>query len=198
MDEDRATLVERVSIFENAQRFIRQAIRLRLVNADLFYIYGNLLYVHPEKNADTQSEHTEFAINQFDVALRLDPTHSMARLYKAHCLHDLERWQDAVQNYMMVDPQRLLEENPYWKWRTLKMQEQMALCCVKAGELDHSIAILSRYFDELDELTDDEGIYDVVNLDDAFQVLQEIDQPAFWQRFQKIVDRLEMRKRYFP
>lgn len=86
------------------------------------------------------------ALALFDGALALEPDHAWSRLYRAHCLHDLQRWPAAVAAYEAVP--RDAFKGPV-SWRMDLLVEQQAFCAWRAGELDLARAgfetILKRY-----------------------------------------------------
>src|SRR5262249_15318745 len=77
----------------------------------------------------------------FGDALARGSDRVMTRLYLAHCLHDQERWVEALAAYQAVDPARLDEETGGWqRWRILKWQEQIGLCLARLGRDDEARA----------------------------------------------------------
>ncbi|CAN97661.1 hypothetical protein sce7492 [Sorangium cellulosum So ce56] len=88
----------------------------------------------------------ESALACFEAAAVLDPSSGWARLYRAHCLHDLGRWSEAAQAYFEVDPSFFVGPNA---WRYDLLREQRAWCLLQAGERDQALAeflgIMQRY-----------------------------------------------------
>ncbi len=88
----------------------------------------------------------ESALACFESAVLLDPSYGWARLYQAHCLHDLERWPEAALAYSEVDPSFLV--GPI-AWRYDLLREQRAWCLLQAGEREQALAeflgLLHRY-----------------------------------------------------
>lgn len=88
----------------------------------------------------------EAALACFEKAVQLEPGHGWARLYRAHCLHDLERWAEAARAYSEVAPAFLV--GPI-AWRYDLLREQRAWCLLQAGEREQALAeflaLLQRY-----------------------------------------------------
>jgi tetratricopeptide (TPR) repeat protein len=86
------------------------------------------------------------ALRCFVEAVALDPSFGWARLYRAHCLHDLGRWAEAAVAYSDVDP-AFFEGNRAWRYDLLR--EQRAFCLLQAGDHEQALAeflaILERY-----------------------------------------------------
>jgi tetratricopeptide (TPR) repeat protein len=72
-----------------------------------------------------------------------------SQLYRAHCLHDLGRWPEALDAYGRVDRAQLVGSAA---WRVDVMAEQKALCLYKVGRAAEAQAmlleILRRYLRE--------------------------------------------------
>lgn len=116
----------RRSIMRVAYFSAHEAIRLSAADPDAQYLMGYLLYMDPDHSPGE-------AIGWFEGALELAPTHGWSRLYRAHCLHDLERWHEAAEAYDAVDPAFLVGHRA---WRLEHMLEQRAWCRLKAGDID--------------------------------------------------------------
>ncbi|MEM9512766.1 MAG: hypothetical protein AAF978_08825 [Cyanobacteria bacterium P01_E01_bin.48] len=182
---------DRIEIAKEAEAYLLQAKLLAPTDADLIYSHGKLLYSHPERVSHKDSEYVGLALEQFEVALAQDSKHQMAALYKAHCLNDQEQWRNAFEAYSKVDTKELIKQYPYWKWRTLKLQEQKALCCAKMGDINQAIQILLNFFDTVEQLSEQASKYDVVNLDESVDLLTNIitNRPELLQRLKTIAER---------
>ncbi|MEM6294306.1 MAG: hypothetical protein AAGA54_23735 [Myxococcota bacterium] len=97
-------------------------------SADAAYLRGATLYASPGDRLDE-------ALAWFDQALELDETHAWARLYRAHALHDLQRWVDAAEAYALADTPMRGGPQP---WRLELLREQRAYCLMRAGRLGES------------------------------------------------------------
>ncbi|MEZ4393259.1 MAG: tetratricopeptide repeat protein [Polyangiales bacterium] len=116
-----------------------RAIELRPSDAGAHYALGMLHY-------SFQDGSIEVALNCFEAAIAADPSFGWARLYRAHCLHDLGRWSDAAQAYSEVDPSSLVGPRA---WRYDLLREQRAWCLLQAGQREQALSeflgILHRY-----------------------------------------------------
>ncbi|MEZ4339375.1 MAG: tetratricopeptide repeat protein [Sandaracinaceae bacterium] len=74
---------------------------------------------------------TEDAAEWFEQTLALDPDHGYALLFRAHCLHDQERWGEAVEAYRAVPLETF--EGPK-AWLVEIVQEAQAYCLLRAGD----------------------------------------------------------------
>jgi tetratricopeptide (TPR) repeat protein len=108
----------------------RTAIDCDPMDADGHYALGRVLYWHdPCERED--------ALRSFEEATRLDPDHQWARLYVAHCLHDLERWSEASDAYGRVS---LSAFDGPTGWRRELLREQRAYCMLRSGRRDEALA----------------------------------------------------------
>lgn len=116
-----------------------RAIELRPNDAGAHYALGMLYY-------SFQDGSIESALACFEAAIGADPNVGWARLYRAHCLHDLSRWSEAAQAYSDVDPAFLVGPRA---WRYDLLREQRAWCLLQAGQRGQALAeflgILHRY-----------------------------------------------------
>lgn len=89
---------------------------------------------------------TEDALGELERAIELDGSHGFARLYRAHCLHDLERFEEAAAAYDDVPHGAFRGPT---SWRMDLLVEQRAHCRGMAGDLDGARAdferVLTRY-----------------------------------------------------
>lgn len=96
---------------------------------------------------------TEEALEWLDRALALDPSHVDARMYRAHCLHDLSRWSEAVAAYGAVPSEALVASSR--EWLVVYLLEARALCRLKSGDRDGALrdfdAVLCHYESDPDE-----------------------------------------------
>lgn len=97
-----------------------------------FAVFGHTLY---------SSGETVEALVQYEAALRLAPDYGWAQLYRAHCLHDLERWHEAADAYSRVD---LGFFNGPISWRADLLRAQRAYCLVQMGELHQALREFER------------------------------------------------------
>ncbi|WP_437597028.1 hypothetical protein WMF28_30985 [Sorangium sp. So ce590] len=116
-----------------------RAIELRPNDAAAHYALGMMEY---------SFEHGSMlsALASFETAVACDPSFGWARLYRAHCLHDLRRWPEAAQAYSEVDPSFLVGPKT---WRNDLLREQRAWCLLQAGHTEQALTeflgILHRY-----------------------------------------------------
>ena len=96
-----------------------------------------------------------------------------------------------------MDGTRLLAEHPEWRWRILKRDEQLALCAGKMGKTEEAIHRMRVLFDEIEALDAEEAIFEVVNLDEAVELLTRVIHcPELSRRLIAIVQKLELDVRY--
>ena len=102
-------------------------------------LLGELCYVDPDHGPAE-------ALPWFDRALAAAPDDGWARLYRAHCLHDLGRFREAAAAYDAVTPAIFTGEDA---WRHEHLLEQRACCWLKAGEIERAhaeiVALLERW-----------------------------------------------------
>jgi tetratricopeptide (TPR) repeat protein len=98
-------------------------------DADLRYTLGYVLYL-------ARPSRTTEALAEFELALALDDGHAWANLYRAHCLHDLERWDEAAAAYGKVNAAAFAGHRA---WRIELLREQQAYCLLRAGRRDDAL-----------------------------------------------------------
>jgi hypothetical protein len=84
------------------------------------------------------------ALAWYERALFVDPSHGWASLYRAHCLHDLERWAEAADTYSAVDPSFLVGPRA---GRYEHLLESRAFCRWRAGETGRAQAEFEELLD---------------------------------------------------
>lgn len=80
--------------------------------------------------SDDWELHIEKSIQNFKKAIELDVTNVLPQLYLAHCYHDLNQLELALENYQKVDKEKLKE---FRVWRYTKLIEQIGYCQYKLG-----------------------------------------------------------------
>ncbi|MFK8001907.1 MAG: tetratricopeptide repeat protein [Polyangiales bacterium] len=133
--DKKTALQERLT--KEAEGYFRHARELDAKDAHVRHAHGYLLMC-----AGRQDE----ALALFDEAIALDPTHGWAHLYRAHCLHDLKRWPEAVAAYEAVPREAF--KGPV-SWRMDLLVQQQAFCSLRAGDTTAARqgfeTILTRY-----------------------------------------------------
>lgn len=103
-------------------------------DADMHFLVGHVAYMD-------RSSATEEALAACSRALELQPEHAMARLYRAHCLHDLERWAEAADAYAEATLASFSRSN---RWRKALAREQRAYCMWRGGEVDQARVVFEE------------------------------------------------------
>lgn len=91
---------------------------------------------------------TEEAAEWFERTLALDPEHGYALLYRAHCLHDQERWDDAVAAYRAVPLGTFTGPKA---WLVDVVQEARAYCRLRAGDRSGALAEFEQLLERFDK-----------------------------------------------
>lgn len=106
-------------------------------NASLYSTLGRTHY---------ELRRLEEAFDAYQTAVNLEPDYVWAALYKAHCLHDLKRWSEAVAAYEAVDISSF--DGPK-SWRGVLLRDQLAICRLHSGDESSAVteieAALHRY-----------------------------------------------------
>lgn len=190
---DRETAIK---IAADSESSIDHALELAPDDPDSHYKKGLLFYDHPARQASVD-EFRNKALEYFEKTIALDPTHDMAMLYQAHCHHDSQDWVSAYACYAKVDGNRLLRQRPTWLWRIFKRDEQLALCAGKLGKSTEALQRINQLFDQIDDLTEEQLTFEVVNLDEAVELLRSAVRDSKTQeRLDKLVQVLGLQKRY--
>ncbi len=134
MDEDDPL---REEILNESLQFCREGIAINPDFDSLHCSLGNTLY---------EFRRTAEALAAYQKAVELNSKHVWAALYKAHCLHDLERWSEAIEAYEAVD---ISQFDGIKSWRGVLLRDQIASCRLHAGDVDQALedfqAALHRY-----------------------------------------------------
>ena len=96
------------------------------LDPDCHYILGLIDYESQDWRQNIDS-----SINHFKAATKSDKNDFLARLYVAHCYHDLNQLELALDNYLKVDKVKLKQ---FQFWRYVKMIEQIGYCYYKLGD----------------------------------------------------------------
>ncbi|WP_372366003.1 tetratricopeptide repeat protein [Candidatus Uabimicrobium sp. HlEnr_7] len=81
------------------------------------------------------------ALEYYDKALSIDPQHSWSLLYRAHCLHDLQNWEEAAKAYSRLKANFFCGNQ---SWRYEIFLEQKGYCYYKAGEKSKALSEFSH------------------------------------------------------
>ncbi len=92
--------------------------------------------------SDEWEIHIEESILNFKKAIELDKSNVLPQLYLAHCYHDLNQLELALENYNKVDREKLKE---FRVWRYTKLIEQIGYCYYKLGKKK----LGEQYFEEV-------------------------------------------------
>lgn len=128
---------QRAIILNEARSICREGLAVAPSNASLHLSLGRCEYALGD---------TKQALTHFEDAVDLDAKLMWAVLYRAHCLHDLEQWDDAANAYEDVD---LSFFKGYQQWRANLVCEQLAECYLRSGKREKALigfkAALKRY-----------------------------------------------------
>lgn len=195
MDASRTPgLPEQALIAREGEDVLSRASALHPGDSDIAHAMGLLFYNHPLRGEDKWT-YARAALEWFQRASEWDPSNVIARLYLAHCHHDLMDWLPALKSYEGVDLDRLARE--WAPWRALKCKEQMAACHAKLGFADEAIRRFTALLDEIAPLDEEALTEDVVNLDELVDaVTRDLRDSELLRRTRAAVNRLEFGKRY--
>ncbi|MEM7604426.1 MAG: hypothetical protein AAF411_03645 [Myxococcota bacterium] len=120
---------QRSKLVALSRRCLYRAWELQPDDAGIAYSMGLWHYFFGEDRDETAE--------WFERALRLEPSHGYARLYRAHCLHDAARWAEAVEAYEAVPLNTFTGPKA---WLVDLHLEALAYCRLRAGDRDGSLA----------------------------------------------------------
>lgn len=182
------------------KRVIREFARKALERAqeiapeDSFSAYWMGMYYY---DSSVKNDKTLQALEWFTRAVKLDEQNHFAKLYCAHCFHDLHQWTQAIAAYEAVNQTRILEENPYALWRVLKLKEQIAYCYSQAGQHSEAMTRFNRFIDEILSLDEEAQQDDVVNIYDLVEASTQIlKDENLLKRTRELVETLKLKYLY--
>jgi len=121
-----------------ALRYLHRARELAPDDAQVAYSLGKWHYLFGQ---------LEEASTWFERTLAIDAEHGWALLYRAHCLHDAERWAEAVEAYAAVPLEAFHGPRA---WRVDMILEAQGYCRLMAGDREGAVVDLSRLMERLD------------------------------------------------
>ena len=139
-------------------------------DAQDYHILGLVYYGTSEDNPDLEKAHGFFL-----SSLEIDSKYNMARLYSAHCSHDLGNYKDALKDYLSVDAVELINDFAFWRYA--KLQEQIGYCYHKLGEKKRALIYFERLLgfyqrESTDTLVDPTEIFEC--LDPEHEIVKQI------------------------
>jgi tetratricopeptide (TPR) repeat protein len=187
-------LADRIRIADEAVRILHQALELSPRNGRIAHTLGLAYYNHPARANDEESFRSQ-AIDWFTQAVEWESGDTIAQLYLAHCFHDRKDWPRAIAEYEKIDLERLSRD--WHVWRSVKCQEQVALCHAYAGDREEATRRFSAFLDQA-ELWDAETLEDrIMNVDELVVAATKIlNDPRLLERTRTLVDRLGLKKHY--
>lgn len=120
------------------------SVRIDLLNESLSVCQSGLAAAGENASLYSTLGRTHYELRQlegslaaYQTAVNLEPDHVWAALYKAHCLHDLKRWSEAVAAYEAVDISSF--DGPK-SWRGVLLRDQLAICRLHSGDESSAVA----------------------------------------------------------
>lgn len=114
----------RARLMHEARVAAARGLALADEDPELHFLFGYIAYMeYPSATLEGLESCTR--------AVELRPEHGLARLYRAHCLHDLERWSEAAEAYAGLEAPQV--ERPQ-RWRVELAREQRGHCLWRAGQ----------------------------------------------------------------
>ncbi len=127
---------EKQELFNKAEEFLSA---LTSPSSDEYHIWGLLYYF---LNTNDRAKDLSIAMDKFSAAIECSKENFLARLYLAHCFHDLKIYQKAIENYLLVNAEKLTEFN---LWRYVKLLEQVGYCYHQIHQEEKAL----KYFEKM-------------------------------------------------
>jgi len=180
--------VERLEgLADEAERVLHAALELAPKDSRIAHSLGLLYYNRPAPKEDPEAYHSR-AIDWFTRALEWNPGDVLARLYLAHCFHDLKDWPRAIAEYENVDLDRLARQLP--AWRAVKCREQLAHCHAYAGHTAEAVRLFSAFLDDAESWDKDQAEEYISDLDELVDaVTHKLDHAELVRRTRDLVRR---------
>lgn len=170
-DWNEPDLKKRKTATADGKAAVTEGLKIDPQDGDLYYVMGSLFYNDSFEGEVERVEKNEIAYQWFCRAVENDAA-EIAKLYRAHCLHDLRRWDDAIVAYESVN-QKLIAEQLHL-WRVYKLKEQIASCYAKAGQLEKALTLFHKFIDELLPMDDETRKDAVINLRELVEAATKI------------------------
>lgn len=188
IEEDKTkSFKERVQIAEECINVLMTRTRGDLLDKSRAnHILGLLYYNHPLREKEF-TKYKERALSHFEKANELDKSSQITKLFIGHCYDDLKNWKEAITWYLEVNPERLLEENKDWKWRIYKLEEQIAFCYLKQGEMMKAKSKIINLFGMLE--LEDNTLDSVANLEEGVKIVQHLEDESLQNRMNDLLNK---------
>jgi tetratricopeptide (TPR) repeat protein len=172
------------AIWRDALHAARHAVTLRDDEPEVHYQLGYVLYMGPSRLVHNPSMCDE-ATTALDRALVLDPTHGWANLYRAHILHDLERWGEAADAYAQVNA-AAFAGHQIWRYELLR--EQRAYCLLRADQRDEALTAFIDVIERRERAFDrgDDSYLSPVLMDPPFLLVEAANGPLRDELFDRV------------
>lgn len=128
-----AQCFDRPDLHPRALNAHRRAVALDAEDPHIRTLYGQALHFADVAAGDLSL--VRAALDEFDAAERLGPPTTWTTLFRAHCLHDLARWDEAAAAYGALPAE---SEEVNVGWRLFLAREQRAWCLLRAGRGDEA------------------------------------------------------------
>jgi tetratricopeptide (TPR) repeat protein len=145
---------------------ISKGLKISPKDGDLSHVMELLYYEEHYESEAEKLKNTETAYQWFCRAAENNAVES-AKLHRAHCLHDLHRWDAAIIAYESVN-QKLLAEQLH-PWRVYKLREQIAYCYAQAGQHEKALTLCHKFIDGILAMNDEMRKDVVMNLDELVE-----------------------------
>ena len=136
--EDDAQAATRAAL--PALRWLHTALELDALDPNILCHIGQWHYDYGES--------LDEAASWFERALALEPRHHTALLYRAHCLHDAERWHEAIAAYQAL-PLDSFKRSAAWLVDVIL--EAQSYCQLRAGDAVAALDGFRRLLDRLEK-----------------------------------------------
>ncbi len=161
-------------LLDDAQQALEQALFIRPGEAELCNAMGKLCY---------ERDDPQTALAWYERALAADPALPWAALYRAHCLHDLQRWDEAVDAYDAVPADAFIGAV---SWRMALLVEQRGYCRLRAGDRAGATADIAAVLTQYER---SEGLAQLAMSRHLVHTVRRLD-PALQQRAVAVAERL--------
>lgn len=175
-------------IFADGKKSLIKAIEMNPNDSNILYALGLNEYMNSNGDIDQ-------ALIWFQKAVTIDTNNYMAQLYVGHCHFDKKQWKNALEAFLKIDKEKLSLEWP--RWRLHKLNELIAYCCAKIGQIETAIQVCSELLAIYESYNKDNWQEELIYPDELVDIISTELKAFLYTRLCKCLKKLDILDLYF-